>query len=352
MKDITKNDIDFINEVKELNRIHVSWRDYALIMLNSTAEPLRSIWREKIVTSIAHWEFDKGSISEGNIAGMEILEVLPSELTEKLVDDHFEPGKWKKLGRLNGSKRMILHIGHYPQESTSNEANICLKYLVKNWDNVIYENLTGKDIIMNTPLLYRIWDFAQKSDGKCITGDEVLTYLLEKPLENDMKKYGVWMDAAEDIFENGIPSEKYKDYYKISKIEDYPLAYKDETGIADIDCNEENNFYMREYRNNNGSLEIIALPLEEQKQNFLNVCGIILKEDVSYCCCWKKICICILKNDVSFKYAGFGATLRERQARENAMAAFSTKQEEKEQAKKNAEALAAKIEKENTENHK
>lgn len=323
-------DKEIMDELNELNIIRTSWRDYSLMMLNSTADPLRSIWREKIVTSHCHWTYEKGSISEGNIAGMEILTVLPSKLTEYLVDDHFEEGELIKLNRLNGSKRMNVHIGHYPQESTSNEANICLKYLVKNFDNIIYEGKTGKDLLMEIPLLFRMWDISQKTAGESITSDEILTYNLDKTMNDS--EYGAWMCALDDVALNGIPSEKYAEYWKLSKIEGYPLAEYDST---------EKNWVGKDGK---------TIPLDIQKENFVKMCDVILKEDVNMCCCWKKIAICILKNDCQMKYAGFSETLRERIAREEAIAAFSQKQEEKEKAKENARILAEKIEKENKQN--
>lgn len=344
------------DEIQDLSTIRTSWRDYTLMMLNSTAEPLRSIWREKIVTSMSHWTFEKGSISEGNIDGMEILTVLPSELTEKIVNDHFEEGELVKLNRLAGSKRMNVHIGHYPQESTSNEANLCLKYIVNNYDKVIfinkkvendedprsvaYECFTGKDLIMNIPLIRRMWDVAQKTGGMTVSNDEVLTYNLEKPVDDS--HYGVWLDVTEDVAENGRPSDKYDKYWKLDRIENYPLAEY----VPDADA-----WFSRNVLDG-GTVELKELSLEDQKKNFLNMCDMVLKEDVAMCCCWKKIAICILKNDVTMKYAGFSATLKERQAREEAMAAFSTKQDEKAKAKENAEALARKIEKENMEKNK
>lgn len=334
------------DEIQDLSTIRTSWRDYTLMMLNSTAEPLRSIWREKIVTSMSHWTFEKGSISEGNIDGMEILTVLPSELTERIVNDHFEKGELVKLNRLAGSKRMNVHIGHYPQESTSNEANLCLKYIVKNYDKVIFidknaaRSFTGRDLIMNTPLIRRMWDVAQKTGGKSVSNDEVLTYNLEKPVDDS--HFGVWLDVTEDVAENGRPSNKYDKYWKLDKIENYPLAEY----LPDADA-----WFSRNILDG-GTVELKELSIEDQKKNFLDLCDSVLKEDVAMCCCWKKIAICILKNDVTMKYAGFSATLKERQAREEAMAAFSTKQDEKAKAKENAEALARKIEKENMEKNK
>lgn len=326
MKNITPEDVELI---KSLRIIHTSWKDYTLLLLNSTPDPLRSIWREKVVTSLSHWNFNAGSISEGNLIGTEVLTVLPSDFTQMVVDDSFEPDGWYKMTRLAGSKRMKVFLGHYPQESISNEANLCMKYIVKNWDK--YSNL-----IFNTPLLKRMWDLSQASGGKCLLPDEILTYILEKPVNDSI--YGGWIDVAYDVFTNGIPSDKYKEYWKNDKIEGFPLA--------EYNPNSKEWYYT--IKNSDGTVgHVQELTLEEQKQNFLSLCDIILKEDVSMSPCWKKIAICILKNDVSFKYAGFGSTLRERQAREEAIAAFSTKQEEKAKAKVEAERLANQIAKEN-----
>ena len=75
-------------------------------------------------------------------------------------------------------------------------------------------------------------------------------------------------------FANGPPSDKYVDYWKSAKIEEFPLPVDED--------------------------------LKVQKKNFLNVCDTMFKEDIPFSPAWKKIAICILKNDTSFKYAGFG----------------------------------------------
>jgi len=391
-----------VESLKELGVIHTTWRDYTLMMLNSTAEPLRSIWREKVCTSVTHWSFNKGSISEGNIFGVEVLTSLPDELTNKVCDDIFHFGSWKKLGRLSGSKRMNIFLGHYPQESLSNEAALCLKYIINHWNESIEDmSLDGSlipeyninkiktygDIVKYTPILNKMYKLANMTDGKCIMPDEVLTYILERPVDDS--RYGVWMDVAVDIFSNGIPSEKYKKYWRTSKIDNFPLncvseevnnrcietlscavfdpsssEYDKEMKYEAIDSFFDEyivNFGDGENSNNesdcqrSGEENNISRSEEsnkKEKENFLSMVQVILKEDVSYSPCYKKIAICILKNDVSMKYAGFGSTYKERLAREEALAAFSSKQSEKESAKANALALAKKIEKENREKGK
>lgn len=326
----TKEEVstELIEKVKKLQIVHTTWKDYALILLNSTPDPLRSIWREKVVGSITHWEFASGSISEGNMAAIEILEALPNDLTKMVVDDWFNPGSWNKENRLSGSKRMNVFIGRYPQESLSNEANLCLKYIVENWKE--YGHLIGE-----TPILKSIWELAQESGGKCPLPDEVLTYILEKPIDD--KKAASWIDVARDLFTNGIPSDKYAEYYHIEKIEGFPIAEY-------IPSSRE--WYIRQQNSDGTWGHIAEVTFEKQKKNFLDVCDIFFKEDVSFSPCWKKICICILKNDTTFKYAGFAPTLRERLAREDAIAAFSTKQEEQVKAKKEAEKLAEQMKKE------
>lgn len=300
-------DADLLKEIQSLGTIHTTWRDYTLLLLNSTSDPLRSIWREKIVTSFVHWNFLDGSISEGNVVGMAILASLPSDFTQMVVDDSFAEDEYELLGRLSGSKRMKVFVGHYPQESLSNEANTCIKYIVENWEDSGF-------LIFNNPMLKRIWDFAQISGGNAVSPDEVLTYAIEKPVNGGVED---WIDVSIDVFANGIPSDKYKEYWRAEKIEGFPLPVSED--------------------------------LEVQKNNFLNTCETFLKEDVAYSPCWKKVAICILKNDVSMKYAGFGATLREREAREDAIAAFDTKEKQKEASAQEAKRMAAEIEAKNKE---
>ena len=54
----------------------------------------------------------------------------------------------------------------------------------------------------------------------------------------------------------------------------------------------------------------------------------------------------MLKNDATWKYLGFGPTLKERMARAKAEGAFAKNKEEKERAKAQAERFAKQIENE------
>lgn len=331
-------------ELKELNNIHTSWKDYSLLLLNSTPEPLRSIWQEKVVTSLLHWGFRFGSMTEGNIIGIEILCLLPDWFTEMVVDD--VKHTFNKLDRLKGSKRLNIHLGGYSQEALSNEAALCLKFIVNHWNEKVDrkntdENIeTYKDLIFKNPYLSKMWNFAQKSGGRCLIPDELLTYILEKEYSEE---HGSWIDVCEDVFTNGCPSTKYAQYWKTMKdsnfgpMEGYPFA-------EFVESSKE--WYVTT-SNPDGSIGHIAeLKLEEQKNNFIKVVDIVLKEDLEMSTGWKKIAICILKNDVSFKYAGFAPTYREQEVRQQALGAFSQKQEEKKLAQQEAERLAKQIEKE------
>ena len=52
--EITK---DIRQEILELNHIRTTWKDYCLLLLNSTPDPLRSNWRKKLITAVVHSEF-------------------------------------------------------------------------------------------------------------------------------------------------------------------------------------------------------------------------------------------------------------------------------------------------------
>ena len=344
-------DMEQMAEIRSLNNIHITWKDYALMLINSTGNNggLRDIWREKILTSYVHWTQKDGSISEVNVNGLEVLSELPSDFTESVVDDSYQmdgPFSWRKLGRLSGSKRMKVFIGKYPQESISNEAYLCIKHILQHWEE---EN----HLIWQSPLLTKMWKLAQMGNGQCITQDEVLTYLLEKPVDD--KRHGAWISAAVDVLMNGRPSDKYEKYWKTEAVDGFPLnaSNRDESiqALNAVNFKPESEEYSLDemYVRLDSFFDTYecSLPMEQQRMNMDDICkNKVLREDVAYSPCWKKIAICVLKNDVSFKFCGFGATLRERQAREEAIAAFDTKQSEKESAKAEALRLAEQIKRE------
>lgn len=302
-KKLTKEEL--VEKAKKLNLIHTSWKDYALFLLNTADEESRENWRQKFITSMIHWNFNTGSISESNIIGLEVMSSLPSEFTLEVTDDAWNREEWYRDKRLAGSKRQVVCLGHYPQESISNEANIALKAILNSWDENHY-------MLFDNDYISRMWDFAQKSNGNIITQDEVLTYTLDKATDEKVPAY--WVDVADDIFTNGVDDFKYKKEYRSGKLEGYPFA--EGSGLEWKSTDEEGR----------------QLTLEEMKQNFINMIDVILKEDINYSPAYKKLAITILKNDKVGQYMGFQQTLKERRARQEAMMAFSTQEKEKNRA--------------------
>lgn len=295
---------ELIEKAKKLNKIHMSWKDYALFLLNTADPESRENWRAKFVTSMTHWQFNTGSISESNIIGLEVLSSLPSDFTQEVCDDSWERGEWYRDKRLAGSKRQVVCLGHYPQESLSNEANMCIRAILSDWDR--YNHM-----IFESDYISRMWEFSQKSGGLCVTQDEILTYTLEKETNERIPAY--WVDVAEDVLKNGVEDYKYKKEYRTKKLEGYPLA--EGSGYKWISTE-------------NGQ----ELTLDQMKDNFERMCDIILKEDISYSPSYKKLAITILKNDKTGTYMGFQPTLKERRARQEAMAAFAVQEKDKAKA--------------------
>ena len=109
---------------------------------------------------------------------------LPDYLTQKVVDDAWNYNEWYRNGRLPGSKKQKVLLGHYAQEAHMVEAHKCLSYILDNWSEINPE--TGKPInhlIKDSKYLMKMWDFAQKSGGNMILPDELLTYTLKKEVK-------------------------------------------------------------------------------------------------------------------------------------------------------------------------
>ena len=152
-------------------------------MLNTSGEPMRSSGREKTVTSIFHWTYGCGAIGEGQLIALEVRSDLPDDYTESLVDDHWDWGAWHKIARIKRSKQMKVQLGHYPQETITNEAWICIQDILcrKAWS-----------MIRETPALKALWNYAQRTGGKTVAPDELLAVLLE-----------------ENSIDDGIDGERY-----------------------------------------------------------------------------------------------------------------------------------------------
>lgn len=321
---------ELLKEVAEMNNQHQTWRDYTLFLLNTSDEPQRSGWRDKFITSMIHWIFNEGSVGEGLIAGVEIMSELPDWLTMKVVDDSWNYDQWYRNGRLPGSKKQKVLLGHYAQESHMVEAHKCIKYILNNWNEINPE--TGKPInhlIKDSEYLLKIWHFAQKSGGNMLLPDELLTYTLEKEVNELDKAY--WTDVASDVFENGIPSNKYKDSWRNGKMEQFPVA---SYAFNEVALDGENWWTAFE------------LDLESQKENVNSVLEVMLKEDLSNSPCWKRFAVVILKMDISGKYAGFAPTLKERKMREEALAVFSSDEKERQKAVEESRLLEKRIQRE------
>ena len=198
-----------IKYLKSLNHIHTTWKDYCLYMLNTTNEPIRSIWREKMITSIQSWKFGTGSVPDPTIDALEILSDLPSEFTLKVTDDAWEREDWKTFGRLPISGKHVLSIAKYPQESLEKEALDCVKEVVKNKD---------VELVKSVPKMRELFDLWNKQGGKSITAleaqknffgkEEKVEYPVVEPVPEEFsEKY--WENAlsgAEVWFKENIHS--------------------------------------------------------------------------------------------------------------------------------------------------
>ena len=145
---------------KEMAIIHTTWRDYCLYMLNTTSEPLKSIWREKMVTSILSWKYATGSVWDTTIDALQVLSDMPDQLTMDLLDDVWNEEDWNTFGRLGISAKRVLSISKYPQESLEKEALTVIEHIVENED---------LDLLKSSSKLYDLATLWNEQGGKSLT---------------------------------------------------------------------------------------------------------------------------------------------------------------------------------------
>lgn len=302
--------IEEFNELKKLSVIHTTWEDYCLYLLNTSEEPAKSIWREKLTSSILNQRYSEESIDLSTIDAINILSEISPEIVYNITDDHWNKEDYH-LGRsLPLSGKQCISLSHYPQQSLEKEVHDCIEYILDNkLFNEIEKSKSLKDIIENK---------FEKYDYKTIlTPSQMSIYLYgSKSLKN---KYNLNEDSQKEYSKENLI--KFSEILRI---------------VNKLNYNE-NNIVMTElseYENN-----IISEWIKRIKK----ANDIWFKENIHSTNSWKRFSIVILKGDITCKYIGLSLSSNERLIRAKAMQAFSQNQKEKEKAQKEAISLSKKL---------
>jgi len=290
-------------EVAEMNRlsvIHTTWEEYCLYLLNTSDDPAKSIWREKLITSILSWKYSEGSVEPSTIDALDILSEISPYIVAQLEDDVWTKDDYHTGGILPISGKTCLSLSHYPQQSLEKEAQECIDYIL---DNGLFSEIE-KSLALQRVLK----KFAETEVWSMLTPTQWL-----------MVHYG--NDAVKK--KNKVDENTEKRYDDIISLEDVLAIVHDQNRADDWRNYEKVKIWMKRIKDGNEKW---------------------FREAIHSTSSWKRFTINILKGDITCKYLGFGPCATERIARANAMQAFSQKQEEKEKAKKEAEKMAKQIE--------
>ena len=130
------NSIDRVH-IEKLNTIKVSWKDYCLYMLNTSLEPARSNWQNKMISDILKLRFQGSSCPLSTKDALQILTELPDEYTLPIIDEVWHEEDWKVYNSNLRSKKDIITVIRYPQESLEAEAFACISKICKDKDTEV-----------------------------------------------------------------------------------------------------------------------------------------------------------------------------------------------------------------------
>lgn len=136
-----------LKEIEKLSVIHFDWKCYCLYLLNTASEPARTNWRKKMITDILKLRFQASSCPLSTKSALMLLSELPDELTLSVTDDVWHENDWRVYDSNLKSKKELIAVVRYPQESLEAEAYACIKHIYNNKD---------MEIINNTPTLKKL----------------------------------------------------------------------------------------------------------------------------------------------------------------------------------------------------
>lgn len=138
------------NQIKhKLLTISYTWKEYCLHLLNTSSEPARSNWREKMITDILKHKYQGINGADTTVDAFNILVELPNEFLKENNIEIWNKDDLHVIAR-NKSLRPIITFKDYPQESLEFEVNQLMQVIIKNrdWD-MIKTSSTLSDIVFN-----------------------------------------------------------------------------------------------------------------------------------------------------------------------------------------------------------
>ena len=197
--EVDNNEVNLIEDkFEDLGiKVHHTWQDYFYHLLNTSSEPFRTNWRNKIVSSILASRFQGESMSHASLDALKMMTELDNDLTMSLVDDFWTEDMWKQHGKLKSNK-IIISLCKSPQESLTMEAQKIVTHALEN--GMLY------DLMIQSPTLKKLVE--RWENGDILSAEEVRLGMKRserfKMLENDEKNISlgnkVWF--AETIKDN------------------------------------------------------------------------------------------------------------------------------------------------------
>ena len=284
------------------------WSDYAIYLINSQPTTwIRENWQKKIETSIRHWSHTGSAIQEKIRDAFLVLSDTRNMKFSEYKEPYTKGIWWDQVGFADLSRMPIVKVFKYPEDSAENQARYYIERIV--------EGLKSEDEIDRNEALEEVYNnktlrsilFGENGSMDNITELPKSLYYITHP----------WC-SVEDLV--NIPSGQ-ECRMVVLKAENAKIP----TRVRDS-C----------------TMDQLIKALENGARRYF-------RDDVRNSCSWKRVTIMCLRMDNNGTYMGFSPSTEMRMLREQGMAAFSAKKEEREEALKKYEELKAKLAKEKEE---
>ena len=284
------------------------WSDYAIYLINSQPTTwIRENWQKKIETSIRHWAKTGSAIQEKIRDAFLVLSDTKNLKFSEYKEAYTKGIWWDQVGHAEISRMPIVKVFKYPEDSAENQ--------VRYYIGKLLEGLKSEDKAKRDEALEEIYSnktlrtilFGEGGTMENITEVPQSLYYIQVP----------W--AAQKELKNILSGDECRMYILGADGAKSP-----------------------ERARNSCTMEELITALENGSRRYF-------RDNVKNSCSWKRVTIMCLRQDNNGTYMGFSPSTEMRMLREQGMAAFSTKKEEKEKALKKYEALKAKLAKEKEE---
>lgn len=199
---ITRIDVSDIirsktNLYDDLLTITTTWREYCLFLLNTSSEPAKSIWRDKLINVILANRFVPRKCPKTTYLALKLMSEIPIEIQREILEETWTCSDWAAAPYKDSYD---ISVSKTPQESPEEECRVLINHCLNSHCDALLRSETFNDLV------------------SAFKWSEIKPYSQKTPYDERREYFGYKVDKREVRYDSAaeIGSDEWKERIRSS----------------------------------------------------------------------------------------------------------------------------------------